>query len=357
MARATAHSHGPSSLSSCSRAFRPCTDSVTQRGNIPHKPRSVIFRGPRHTAFPVGNDLSRALGEKAFTSTRTPRVRVLPGADSCFSPNIDDVSLCQVRRSNYPYEIGLVIYLEFSGMQTSSVMMSPSRLGPLAFACRMDTGTDSGQVTASVDIRVAENHADLEKIYRFRYEIYVEEMGRVQKYADHARRRIEDPLDQIAVNLAAFRNGEVAGVVRINFPRESDVGDYERFYHLSSVGKDHPAHTSINTRLMIAPEYRKGRLAVRLAIACYEYVVVRGIRWNFIDCNAHLISFFRGFGYVEHIAPAHHPEYGTVTRMRLDALNMEHLQAERSPFARCLARFPDVVRSVNDANTIKRSAP
>jgi Acetyltransferase (GNAT) domain len=142
-------------------------------------------------------------------------------------------------------------------MQTSSVIMSPSRLGPLTFACRMDTGTDSGRVPGSVDIRVAESHADLEKTYRFRYQIYVEEMGRVQKYADHARRRIEDRLDKNAVNLAAFRDGKVVGVVRINFPRESDVGDYERSYHLSSVGKDHPTHTSINTRLMIAPSTAK----------------------------------------------------------------------------------------------------
>jgi GNAT superfamily N-acetyltransferase len=164
----------------------------------------------------------------------------------------------------------------------------------------------------AVEIRVAETRADLEKIYRFRYLIYVEEMGRVQSYADHARRRIEDPLDESAVNLAAFRGEDVVGVVRINCPRDSDVGDYERFYHLSSVGQDHPAHTSITTRLMIAPEYRKGRLAVRLATAVYEYGTVRGIRWSFIDCNPHLIPFFRGLGYVEHIPPADHPEYGTV---------------------------------------------
>jgi hypothetical protein len=127
--------------------------------------------------------------------------------------------------------------------------------------------------------------------------------------------------------------------VRINFPRDSNIGAYERFYHLSSVGSDHPARTSINTRLMIASDDRKGRLAVRLAIACYEYGTPRGIRWNFIDCNSHLVPFFRGLGYVEHVPAAQHPEYVIVTRMRLDGLNQVHLEAVRSPFARCLARI------------------
>jgi GNAT superfamily N-acetyltransferase len=223
-------------------------------------------------------------------------------------------------------------------MQLSSEMMSSQRRGPPTTGCCLDTAASIRNVSDAVEIRVAETRADLEKIYRFRYLIYVEEMGRMQRYADHARRRIQDPLDEGGVNLAAFRGEEVVGVVRINCPRDSDVGDYERFYHLSSVGQDHPAHTSITTRLMISPEYRRGRLAVRLAMAIYEYGTVRGIRWSFIDCNAHLIPFFRGLGYVEHIPPADHPEYGSVTLMRLDGLDRGHLEAVRSPFCRCLAR-------------------
>jgi hypothetical protein len=187
-------------------------------------------------------------------------------------------------------------------------------------------------MTDAVDIRAARSAEDLERVYRFRYRIYVEEMRRKQKYADHALRRIEDPLDVGAINLAAFRENEVVGTVRINFSRTSDIGYYGDFYAMTSVGDDHPAHTSINTRLMIAPEFRKSRLALKMAIASYEFGAPKGIKWNFVDCNDHLVAFFKGLGYIEHVPKAEHEEYGLVTRLRLDVLNVVHLGLVNSPF-------------------------
>ena len=45
-----------------------------------------------------------------------------------------------------------------------------------------------------IQIRIAETAADRERSFRFRYVIYVEEMGRKQTYADPVRRQIEEPL-------------------------------------------------------------------------------------------------------------------------------------------------------------------
>jgi hypothetical protein len=163
-------------------------------------------------------------------------------------------------------------------------------------------------MTAGIDIRPAISQEDLEAVFRFRYKIYVEEMNRKQHYADHERRRIEDPLDAFAINLVAWQGDEVVGIVRINFPRDSDVGVYNDFYAMSTVGDDHPAHTSINTRLMIAPNFRKTRLALKMAIASYEYGTPKGIKWNFIDCNDHLVPFFRALGYVELLSTEKTPE-------------------------------------------------
>jgi len=186
---------------------------------------------------------------------------------------------------------------------------------------------------------VAQTRDELELVYGFRYRIYVEEMGRKQKYADHERRRIQDPLDSGAINLAAFREDGIVGLCRINFPRDSDIGQYEEFYAMSTVGDDHPSSTSINTRLMIAPELRASRLGIKLAMASYEYGVPKGIKWNFIDCNDHLVPFFTALGYVQHVPKAQHEEYGLVTRMRLDVRNLAHLSTLRSPFASMLPRL------------------
>ena len=52
----------------------------------------------------------------------------------------------------------------------------------------------------------------LDALYAFWYRIYVEEMARPQKYADHATRRIRDPLDDRGYNIVAWdAAGQISG--------------------------------------------------------------------------------------------------------------------------------------------------
>lgn len=195
---------------------------------------------------------------------------------------------------------------------------------------------DSGQIS----IRPAVTADELDQLYRFRYRIYVEEMGRKQKYADHRNKRIEDPLDTFATNLIAW-DSEVAvvGAVRVNFARDGDLNGYDSFYAMDKCGTAHPITTSTTTRMMVAPIYRRLGLALQLSVAMYDYGLPKGMTHTFIDCNAHLVSFYERMGFIEHLAPREHPEYGMVTIMRLDARNREHLQAAQSPFLACLDRW------------------
>jgi GNAT superfamily N-acetyltransferase len=201
-------------------------------------------------------------------------------------------------------------------------------------ACRPTSAT-----LPTFQIRAAQTSEDLEAVYRFRYLIYVEEMKRKQVYADHVRRRIVDPLDEGAINLVAWSGEEVVGTLRINFPRDSFIGQYEEFYEMGSVGEDHPQHTSINTRLMVAPHVRNTGLGLSLGLASYAYGAPLGIKWNFIDCNDHLLPFYLGLGYIAHAPKAEHPEYGLVNRLRLNALDMKHFVEIRSPLGRVLAQL------------------
>jgi N-acyl-L-homoserine lactone synthetase len=182
-------------------------------------------------------------------------------------------------------------------------------------------------------IRRADEPTELELLFQFRYRIYVEEMGRRQKYADHARRRIRDPLDDFATNLVAWNSeNQIVGAVRTNFARDGDLLGYEDFYAMHSVGRAHPINSSICTRMMVAPGHRRSLLAMRLSVAVYEYGLMRNITHNFIDCNDHLVPLYQKLGFVQHLPKQEHPEYGSVTCMVLDVLNRAHLERVSSPF-------------------------
>lgn len=182
-------------------------------------------------------------------------------------------------------------------------------------------------------IRVAAGDDEREQLYSFRYRVYVEEMGRVQKYADHEARSIRDPLDLTGHNLIALEGTRIVGCIRINFAENGGLDYYRRLLEMDSLVPGYPQQVSLCTRLMVAPEMRGSALALRLCTASYDYGWRHGIRWNFIDCNDHLVGFFRRLGYLwTHRAV--HEEYGDVNGMCLDLRDKAHLTACKSPFLR-----------------------
>ena len=183
-------------------------------------------------------------------------------------------------------------------------------------------------------IRLATTPEDRERIFRFRYRIYVEEMGRTQKYADPKRRTVEEPFDKTGHLFIAEADGEVVGTLRSNFGRDTDFGYYTWLFGMDSVGAAFPRDVSLTTKLMIVPALRSGTLAVRLALALYDLGRDLGIRHDFIDCNPHLEEFFTRLGYRRYWQHVEHPEYGRVLPLRLDSDDLAYLQEIGSPFTR-----------------------
>lgn len=198
-----------------------------------------------------------------------------------------------------------------------------------------------------VTIRQAESAEDLERLFEFRYRIYVEEMARLQRYADHERRRIEEPLDATGTNFVALAEGEVVGCIRWNGGHNTDFGEYAELYAMHLAGPFFPQHCSISTKLMVAPDYRKTILPVRLCTIAYAFAAAEGSVFDFMDCNPHLERMFTRYGYRPYRGRINHVEYGDVLPMTLVVRDHEHLNALRSPFAPIAARYdpqPEAIR-------------
>lgn len=182
------------------------------------------------------------------------------------------------------------------------------------------------------EIRLASSDEDLERLYRFRYSIYVEEMNRVQHDANHERKWIRDDLDNRAHNLLAFKDGELVGAIRINLTRDGPIPYYTELYQIYEQPEVTVDNASIVTRLMILSKLRRSSLALRLCSEAYEFGLYRGIRFNFIDCNYHLVKFFESFGWKHYIGTAVHKEYGEVHPMILDLYDEGHFMKIDSPY-------------------------
>jgi N-acyl-L-homoserine lactone synthetase len=196
----------------------------------------------------------------------------------------------------------------------------------------------------TVHITFARSADERAEIFRFRYSIYVEEMKRPQRYADHHARQIEDPLDTFGHLLMATVNGVLVGTLRTNFLRDGNIGEYATLYGIAGQSPAERSVTSVTARLMIVPEYRSGTLAVRLARAVYEFGLASNIESDYLDCNPPLEPFFRRLGHLPVRTPRH-PEYGDVTVIHLRLRDESHLRTIGSPLLRTRPPhlFPDQV--------------
>ncbi|MDX1933508.1 MAG: hypothetical protein SFU56_12935 [Capsulimonadales bacterium] len=197
----------------------------------------------------------------------------------------------------------------------------------------------------SIAIRIAQSDEDRAAVYRFRYEVYVEELGWKQHYANHERRKVEEPLDATGVIVAAFQGDEVVGTVRRNFGLTCDLGYYLELCEMAKYAGDaYPRQVSMTTKMLVAAAHRNSLLPTRIGIEAYRATWNMGARLDFItvDVNLkHLERYYKRIGYVEYREPAEHPEFGPSRLMVCRFRDLSHLIKVRSPYVdvcrECLA--------------------
>ena len=169
------------------------------------------------------------------------------------------------------------------------------------------------------------------ELRRFRYEVYVRELNRQQKYANHDEQTIADPLDAFSTNIIARDGNNIVACLRASFLRDGDTGYYKRFYRVNEYFASFERITLV-TQLMISGKCRKYKVARLLCEQVYEYAFLNEIDYCLIDCNDPLESMFKKLGFIT-LFKDRHFDYGPVNVMLLDLCDVEHLRAVRSPFA------------------------
>lgn len=190
----------------------------------------------------------------------------------------------------------------------------------------------------AIEIRKVRTESEANAVFRFRYQVYVEELGRTQRHADHAARAVEEPLDACANLFCAYDGARLVGTVRTNYTWRSPLGDYAALYQMQHCGTAHPHSTSVTTKLLVVPDLRGSTLPYRLAAATYAAALVDGVLFDFVDVYPARVRFFQRLGYQVHLPRVVHPEYGPVIVMRLSMRDAQHLAEVRSPFLRVLLR-------------------
>lgn len=168
-------------------------------------------------------------------------------------------------------------------------------------------------VVPAYEIVRAHSPALRDDIFRFRYRIYVEQMNRRQKYADHRRKIIEEPLDEQGENFGAYLHGRLVGVIRGNRLSDAAARYYQKIYKVDGRFNYEASQMSLTTKLMFEPALQRSVYPIKLVLHyARHFHYGGGHRIDFLDCNKHLIPLFRKLGYLDYQGWIVHNEYGTV---------------------------------------------
>lgn len=154
-------------------------------------------------------------------------------------------------------------------------------------------------MSAEFGFHLAESEEERRAVYRFRYAVYVEEMGRYQGLADHANRWLVEPEDAVSRIFYATQGDEVVGTARLTWggdgplpPRQ--IQQYGLAPFLAEVSEKEIA---VGERGMVAPRLRGSDLLLKLLGESFRFVNDRRILLIFGDCEPHLLNLYLGLGH------------------------------------------------------------
>ncbi|MBP2656709.1 MAG: Cyclic nucleotide-binding domain protein [Firmicutes bacterium] len=196
---------------------------------------------------------------------------------------------------------------------------------------------------ARISIAEAKSEAERQAIYRFRYQVLVNEMGRnIPGYIDKSK-RVSDRLDSWSHLFYAESQGQIIGTARVNVGGANDFP--QEFYNIFQLGRFEQFCSQSNyllgSKVIVAPKYRRTALFFRLMGKCYEVVRNYHVQFSFGGCNPYLLPIYEQFGYRYFFPGFQDPGFGFIVPILLVGEDIEFYNVVRSPFLRIARKHPN----------------
>lgn len=197
------------------------------------------------------------------------------------------------------------------------------------------------QPSEQITVAVATTKKEREKIYRFRYQVYVEEMGKLLSGdVNHRHRLLCDESDDWGLLFYAVADREIVGTMRLNIGYASDFTDelrecfaMDEFQRFSS--PEFPDHKlSVTNKSMVAPHYRRSQAFYLLGSNVYETFHRQGCQFNFTGGAPYMVALYEQLGHRRYKSNFPVPGYGYMVPMVLMTQDIGHLRQVRSPLWR-----------------------
>jgi len=147
-------------------------------------------------------------------------------------------------------------------------------------------------------IHLAQSEDEKQAVYRFRYDVYVEEMGRYGTAADHANRRLVEAEDATARVFYAAEDGVVVATSRFSWGGDAPFSPrlIEHYQLAPFLAEMAPERLAVGERGMVVPRLRGSEIFRELGLFSRHFISENRIELIFGACEPHLLSLYVGQG-------------------------------------------------------------
>lgn len=194
-----------------------------------------------------------------------------------------------------------------------------------------------------------------EAVYRFRYQVYVEEMNRYRSIADHDRRLLYEDVDDQSRLYVVTDGDRVVGALRFSWGGDAPfVERHVAQYDLQPFLDCTPAEQLVvGERFMVAPEFRGTDLLFRMFQTYLRFANDHRIQLIFGDCEPHLLNLYQGLGFRTYTRKnVNSPETGYLIPLVMAPEDLGYMRRIRSPLLKVLQDFGGDVRLPEAAATL-----
>jgi predicted GNAT family N-acyltransferase len=181
--------------------------------------------------------------------------------------------------------------------------------------------------------------SEMEKVYRLRYRIYIEELKKNLPWADHAQKRLPDPHDSGAVHFAVSRlGGQPVGCVRLHLGT-SIPKDLLQAMRIDSLVERDGHRCGYVSKLMVNRSLRGKGASLLMMMRMIEHGAAVGGQYALFHCNPKLCRLYERYGFRRFGKPFEMADVGTQVCMVNLFGDADHFAWVQSPLADFVRRF------------------
>lgn len=183
-----------------------------------------------------------------------------------------------------------------------------------------------------IAVLIARTPEERDAVYRFRYRVTVEQLGRDEAGIDHLKKRLADEIDAVAQHIYLAHRGIIVATVRIVAGPLAKIPAYmhER-YGLARFAEVPGLVVSFTDRLVVDASEADGKLAGILLTAGYKIAHGRGSSFDFVNAAPAEVAPMERLGYRRYHENFEDPSRGLRVPMVLPTGDLQHLTKVRSP--------------------------